>query len=82
MKLQRLISSGYLSERFSGSDNLAMIFTRASTPKELSIYFKNILSLIASGDEKLADDQGSISVSQNILNEFIYRVFLSLNRLE
>jgi CRISPR/Cas system-associated exonuclease Cas4 (RecB family) len=70
------------SNRFSGSGNLAMIFTRPSTSFELSGYFKNILSLIATVNERKADDSGNISVSQNIINEFIYRVILSLNRLE
>ena len=70
------------SDRFSKSGHLAMIFTKPSTSPELSGYFKNILSLIASGNEKKAYDSGNISVSQNIINEFIYRVILSLNRLE
>ena len=70
------------STRFLGSGSLAMIFTRPSSSAELSGYFKNILSLIASGNDKKAEDQGNISVSQNIRNEFIYRVILSLNRLE
>ena len=68
--------------RFSGSGNLAMIFARPSSSLELSGYFRNILTLIASGNEKKADDTGNITVSRNIRNEFIYRAILSLNRLE
>jgi CRISPR/Cas system-associated exonuclease Cas4 (RecB family) len=70
------------STRFLGSGSLEMIFTRPSSSTELSGYFKDILSFIASGNDKKAEDQGNTSVSQNIRNEFIYRVILSLNRLE
>ena len=70
------------SERFAGSANLAMIFTIPSTAAMLSAYFKNILTLIGSGNVKNLDESGSNSTSRNIRNEFIYRVMLSLNRLE
>ena len=70
------------SSRFSGSAILSAIFTRPLSSPELSGYFKNILSLIASGNEKKAEDTENMSVSLNIRNEFIYRIVLSLNRLE
>jgi CRISPR/Cas system-associated exonuclease Cas4 (RecB family) len=70
------------SNRFTHSGNLSMIFARPSTSLELSGYFKNILSLIASGNENKDGQSGNMSVSQNIRNEFIYRVILSINRLE
>jgi CRISPR/Cas system-associated exonuclease Cas4 (RecB family) len=70
------------SDRFTGSGNLAMFFTRPATSSELSAYFKNILILVASSNENVQDESGKKSASQNIRNEFIYRVMLSLNRLE
>ncbi len=70
------------SDRFSESAYLSRIFTRPETSAMLSGYFKNILSLIASGIESKPDESGKSSASVNIRNEFIYRVVLSLNRLE
>jgi hypothetical protein len=70
------------SDHFAHSSNLEMVFTRPTSAAMLSGYFKNIFSLIASGNEKKADDSGNKSASQNIRNEFIYRVILSINRLE
>ena len=59
-----------------------MVFTRPATTAMLSVYFRNILSLIASGNDHNESESGSKSTSGNIRNEFIYRVMLSLNRLE
>jgi hypothetical protein len=70
------------SERFAGSPNLAIVFRRPATSSNLSIYFKNILSRVAIGNENKPDEGGNRSTSQNIRNEFIYRIVLSLNRLE
>lgn len=70
------------SYRFSDSANLSMVFTRPETSTMLSRYFKNILSLIASGKEEKPDGLVNRSTSLNIRNEFIYRVILSLNKLE
>jgi CRISPR/Cas system-associated exonuclease Cas4 (RecB family) len=70
------------SERFIRSENLSLLFYRPGTATELSGYFKRILSLIASGNEKQSDESGNGSAAMNIRNEFIYRIILSLNRLE
>ena len=70
------------SSRFTRSSYLAMIFVRPSAAAAVSVYFKNILSHVASGNENMPDESGTLSVSQNIRNEFIFRVILSLNRLE
>jgi len=67
---------------FAKSKSLSLIFKKLLTPLELSGYFKDVLSLIASNDEK--NEVGLIEnpVQNNIRNEFIYRVVLSINRLE
>jgi CRISPR/Cas system-associated exonuclease Cas4 (RecB family) len=70
------------SDRFARSGNLAMVFIKPATSELLSGYFKNILSLVALLSENKTDESGKKSTSQNIRNEFIYRVILSLNRLE
>ena len=70
------------SERFAHSGNLSAVFYRPSSSPMLSGYFKNILSLIATRNENIQDMAGNKNASQNIRNEFIYRVILSLNRLE
>jgi CRISPR/Cas system-associated exonuclease Cas4 (RecB family) len=69
------------SERFADSQYLSGVFRKPLTPALLSVYFKDILSLIASNDIK-SDDQSSGQVERNIRNEFIYRIVLSINRLE
>ncbi len=67
------------SDLFAGSKILSTIFIKPKTPAELSAYFKNILSSIAlSGGGKSPGGK----VQDNIRMEFIYRVVLSLNRLE
>jgi hypothetical protein len=70
------------SERFSKSEVLAQIFNKPLTPAELSGYFKDILSLIALNDERNTNKSPNNTVQDNIRNEFIYRVVLSINRLE
>jgi hypothetical protein len=70
------------SDRFTGSATLSIVFTKPETSLMLCGYFKNILSLIAAGAESNPDDSANRSASVNIRNEFIYRVVLSLNRLE
>ncbi|MCE5347397.1 MAG: PD-(D/E)XK nuclease family protein [Bacteroidales bacterium] len=69
------------SARFDQSEHLHRVFIKPSTPALLSDYFKDILSMIASNDTKNHDDSVD-NVQQNIRNEFIYRVVLSINRLE
>ena len=70
------------SERFIKSESLSQIFKKALTPAELSDYFKDILSLIALTNERKGDKSTKNKVQDNIRNEFIYRVVLSINRLE
>jgi CRISPR/Cas system-associated exonuclease Cas4 (RecB family) len=70
------------SASFSKSDHLNKVFKKPSTPVLLSDYFKEILSLIAMNDEKNTDEPDFNPVQRNIRNEFIYRIVLSLNRLE
>jgi hypothetical protein len=70
------------SDRFVLSENLERVFKKPLTPALLSGYFRDILSLIALDSE---NDQGGSDknpVQRNIRNEFIYRVVLSINRLE
>jgi hypothetical protein len=68
--------------RFNNTENLSRIFRRPDTPELLSDYFRDILSLLAL---KFNDSEVEIrnkSVQRNIWNEFIYRIVLSINRLE
>lgn len=69
-------------DRFSHAPYLKLIFDKPSTPAALSGYFKDILSLVASGRAKKNDDSAIDNVAENIRNEFIYRIILSINRLE
>jgi len=70
------------SDYFSQSEHLKRIFDKPLTPAKLSDYLKDILSLIALNDLKNPDDPSENHVQGNIRNEFIYRVILSINRLE
>ncbi|MCX6325180.1 MAG: PD-(D/E)XK nuclease family protein [Bacteroidia bacterium] len=70
------------SDRFARSEHLARVFIKPLTPALLSDYLKDILSLIASNDEKTRDGSDINPVQRNIRNEFVYRVVLSINRLE
>ena len=70
------------SDRFARSENLVRIFKKPLTPALLSEYFKDILSLVALNDENNQENSDKDTVWQNIRNEFIYRVVLSINRLE
>jgi hypothetical protein len=70
------------SIRFSKSESLSQVFKKLLTPAELSEYFKDILSLIALNDERTGEKSSKSSMTGNIRNEFIYRVVLSINRLE
>ena len=64
-------------DQFSKNETLSVVFKKPLTPPDLSDYFKNILSLIATKNEAIDKSQDI-----NIRNEFIYRVVLSINRLE
>jgi CRISPR/Cas system-associated exonuclease Cas4 (RecB family) len=70
------------SDRFAHSAHLAMVFAKPVTSTMLSEYFKNILTLIASSDEKKTNAPDNKNIALNIRNEFIYRIILSINRLE
>jgi len=70
------------ADRFARSEYMFKIFRKPLTPALLSDYFKDILSLIASNDEKTVDISDNNPVQRNIRNEFIYRIVLSINRLE
>lgn len=72
------VPSGY----FANSEYLSQIFRKPLTPAELSDYFKEILALIALINESAQPDEPDNRVQNNIRNEFIYRVVLSVNRLE
>lgn len=68
--------------KFDGSVRLSELFKKPSTPLQVSEYLKSVLSLIVSGDSG-----EEVKVSQEIFpgiirNEFIYRVILSINRLD
>jgi hypothetical protein len=67
---------------FGNSVPLSLIFRKVLTPPELSAYLKEILTLIASEAETNKDANAENTVQGNIRNEFIYRVVLSINRLE
>jgi hypothetical protein len=70
------------ADRFARSKNLITIFSRPLTPALLSDYFKEVLRLISLNDETKSDISVKHSVQRNIRNEFIYRIVLSINRLE
>jgi hypothetical protein len=69
------------SARFTGSKYLSGVFTRPGSPLLLSGYFRSILILVAAENAgRMAEQEDRTSGS--IINEFIYRIVLSLNRLE
>ncbi len=70
------------SVRFSEPDHLTRIFIKPATPSLLSAYFKDIMSLIATGTVSENVTESKQGVRVNIINEFIYRVILSINKLE
>jgi CRISPR/Cas system-associated exonuclease Cas4 (RecB family) len=64
------------------SEILRAIFRKAVNPQELSDYIREILSVISAINPK-DDDTGQDQIMQNNLrNELIYSVLLSVNRLE
>ena len=67
---------------FQQSESLVRIFRKPATPALFSEYLKEILSLIAINDLIGQDNEGEDMVQRNMRNEFIYRIVLSLNRLE
>jgi hypothetical protein len=67
---------------FSDSGLLISIFRKPKTSAELSLYFKEILSFIANREVVNNTESGNSQVQSNILNEYIYRIVLSINKLE
>lgn len=70
------------ASRFSGSRHLSGIFIKPSTPASLAEYFRYNLSLIALDETYLKDQSSDNAVMRSIRNEFIYRIVISINRLE
>jgi hypothetical protein len=70
------------AQLFTKSDTLSIVFRKPMTPAGLSDYFKDILSLIVLNAERTNSNKTDNPVQENIRNEFIYRVVLSINRLE
>ncbi len=70
------------SERFQMSAVLSLIFKKPSSPALITEYLKTILSMINSDNEDQLDAETPASVQREIRNEFIYRIILSLNRLD
>jgi len=70
------------SDRFARYEHLSRVFIKPVTSALLSDYFKNILSLLVLTDEGTPNESVNSRVERNIRNEFIYRIVLSINRLE
>jgi hypothetical protein len=68
--------------RFADSLYLSRVFRKPMEPVLLSAYFKEILTLVASDNSVSDVNQPNGQVQQNIRNEFIYRIILSVNRLD
>ena len=60
------------SARFEQSETLSYIFRKQNSSEMIPEYLKMVLSMINSGENP----------ASKIINEFIYRVILSLNRLD
>ncbi|MBK9389218.1 MAG: PD-(D/E)XK nuclease family protein [Bacteroidetes bacterium] len=69
-------------EYFSENDRLSAIFTKHNTPVLLSDYFRNNLSGIASSGLSMMENEEGEKTYNKILNEFIYRIVLSVNMLD
>jgi hypothetical protein len=83
--INRISKSGlsWIPERhFYDTPQLKMVFTKHATPGSISDYFKSILTGIALGNEENITESGSSITDRNLINEFIYRIILSINRLE
>ena len=66
------------STRFDNAGILARIFTKPASPVQVSEYLKSILLELVSGASAGKEDPADIKIR----NEFIYRIILSLNRLD
>jgi CRISPR/Cas system-associated exonuclease Cas4 (RecB family) len=72
-----MVSASYFSE----DSDLNKIFIRPETPAAVSEYLRNILTTIAINVQQKSDEEGNKAYNK-ILNEFIYRIVLSVNKLE
>lgn len=70
------------SDRFSGSEMLSVIFRKVKDPMDVSNYLKEILLLVLSIPGNHGDDPRNVSLQRNVRNEFIYKIILTLNRLD
>jgi hypothetical protein len=59
-----------------------VIFSRKVTPIDMSEYFRNILTMVASAGIKVTEYEEDTPGFDKITNEFIYRAVLTINRLE
>ena len=64
------------------SERTARIFKRASTPEELSDYLRGLLTDLACAETASTPEGEKPDVQRSVTNEFIYRIILSLNRLD
>jgi hypothetical protein len=69
------------AEMFSGSEITESLFCRKVDAISISAWLRDILAVIASMITP-AEEEPPSGMQQNIINEFIYRVVLSLNRLD
>ena len=65
--------------RFRDSKILSQIFVKTSSPSAISDYLKNILLLVV---REKPERSSSANMPVNVVNEFIYRIILAINRLE
>ncbi len=73
------------NDYFSEYEELLKIFVKQNTPQDLSVYLRTILSLIATrGLKENEVNYGNESNrgTDKIMNEFIYHIVISINRLE
>lgn len=71
------------SSFFCRSGILNSIFRKADNPMQLSQYLRDILSVVTVNDEN--EDGGAVKdqlTQKKLVNEFLYSVMLSVNRLE
>jgi CRISPR/Cas system-associated exonuclease Cas4 (RecB family) len=70
------------SDRFASSPFLKTVFDKPASSPQMSQYFKGILSMLGSGNGNKPEGKGDSEVALSIRNEFIYRIILSINRLD
>ncbi|HBE39910.1 MAG TPA: hypothetical protein DDW27_01650, partial [Bacteroidales bacterium] len=67
---------------FAGSELLSGIFIKPMSPALLSDYLRELLLLISSVDPVINGETEERPAEQRIRDEFIYRILISLNRLD